>query len=93
MSGLESEIRNLRADILKLKADVGRIGATLSRTARAGIRDIEDELCANSDDMWADLRHGIKDLSGKMEQRPVAVALTAISVGVLLGHLWSGRRR
>lgn len=92
MATTEAEIDQLRKDLQKLRTDFENLGATLGRTAYAGVRETGERICETARDLGG-LRQTKDHLTRSIEENPVAAALAALGVGVLLGRLCSGRRR
>lgn len=90
MSSTEAEIDHLRSDIQKLRADIETLGATLARVARAGVREAGESACDATQDVRADLRQTAEQVTHTIKDNPVASALAAIGIGMLLGRLCSG---
>lgn len=91
-SATETEVENLRTDILKLKADIRQIGAALGRVARAGVKDVRDGLDARSSRTLGNAERTAGDISEKIDDNPVAAVLAAFGIGMVLGRICACRR-
>lgn len=88
----EAEIEHLRADIQKLRSDIENLGTTLGRMAHAKTRDATEIFRDATADLREEVQHAAGHVTGKIEENPVAAALAALGIGMLLGRLCSGRR-
>lgn len=93
MNTTETEIDQLRRDIQKLRGDIEALGSTIGRVAKAGVREAHENICGAKKGFGTDLRDSAEHLTQTIEQNPVATALAAFGIGMLLGRLCSGRRR
>jgi ElaB/YqjD/DUF883 family membrane-anchored ribosome-binding protein len=92
MSTTEAEIEHLRADIQRLRADIEQLGTTLGRVARAGAREAGESVCGATGGFRTDLRHTVDRVTSSIEENPIAAAVAALGVGMLLGRIFSCRR-
>lgn len=90
MSSTEAEIDHLRNDIQKLRADIENLGATMARVVRAGAREAGENAGDAMQDVRADLRQTAERVTYTIKDNPLASALAAIGIGMLLGRLCSG---
>jgi hypothetical protein len=92
MATTEAEIEQLRSDIHKLRSDIEHIGATIGRVARAGAREAGDSMCDATEGVRNEVRRTAQSLTKKIEENPIAAAVGALTLGMLLGRLCTGRR-
>jgi hypothetical protein len=92
MTTTEAEIEHLRADIQKLRADIEHIGVTLGRVARAGVREAGESVSDATEDLRNEVGRRARHLTDTIEENPIAAAVAALGLGMLLGRICAGRR-
>jgi len=92
MTTTEAEIDHLRSDIQKLRSDIEQLGTTLSRVARASMREAGESVSDATEDLRAEACQTAKRFTDKIEENPVAAAVAALGLGMLLGRICAGRR-
>ena len=89
----DPDVDALRAEIQQLRADVAALGEHL----RAGIKSKAGEALSRAEEsgerLWQDAKKHVHDVAHEIEEKPVPAAITAFSLGVILGLIFSGRHR
>jgi len=92
MTTTQSEIEQLRRDMQKVRGEIEQLGATLGRKAKSGARNAGEIFCDAARDFRMDLRQTAEQISGTIDKNPLAAALGAFGLGMLLGRLIAHRR-
>jgi ElaB/YqjD/DUF883 family membrane-anchored ribosome-binding protein len=85
IAALQTEIKQLRADVAKI---VGTMREIASNTVAGAGQQVQD----SSEKVWTEVKRQAGNVGAEIENRPVASALTAFGAGILLGLLLNGRR-
>lgn len=88
----EADIQALRAEIKELRADLGSLTETLRDLVRHGGAEATAKVRESGEKLWDEAKKRASGLAEEIEDKPVTAAVTAFSVGVLLGMIFSGRR-
>jgi ElaB/YqjD/DUF883 family membrane-anchored ribosome-binding protein len=91
-SETEADIKALQAEIKRLRADFSSLTETLRDVVQHGSSEAAAKAQEAGERVWQKTKGSVYSLSQEIEEKPVAAAITAFSVGVLLGTLFSGRR-
>lgn len=92
MTTTEAEIERMRSEMQKLRAEIEQLGSKLGRTAKAGVREAGESVCKATKDFRKDIGRTAEQISDTIESNPVAAALGAFGVGMLLGRIFAARR-
>lgn len=88
----ETDTHSLMAEVHQLRADFARIADAL----HASVRRRGGEVLGSAEDaaqkIFDEARRRTDGLAREIEQKPIAAALGAFGVGLLLGALFSARR-
>ncbi len=89
---VEGEFDTLKDDLGKLRADVSNLSSALKDVTSDTVREQVEIIRARIDSIAADAkmqgRASLDDLTGRIEERPLASVLIAFGVGVLIGKLF-----
>ncbi len=89
---VEGEFDTLKDDLGKLRADVSNLSSALKDVTSDTVREQIDMIRARIDSIAADAklqgRASLDDLTGRIEERPLASILIAFGAGVLIGKLF-----
>jgi ElaB/YqjD/DUF883 family membrane-anchored ribosome-binding protein len=88
----EADIQALQAQIKELRADLASLTETLRDLARHGSAEATAKMRESGEKLWSEAKKKASGLAEEIEEKPVTAAVTAFSVGVLLGMIFSGRR-
>jgi len=86
-----TDIASLQTEIKQLRADFAKIAGTISDIASNSVAAAGQQAQASTERVWTEVKRQADSVSGQIEERPIAAALTAFSAGVLLGILFAGR--
>ncbi len=92
MSSTEADLNALRAEVAQLRTDFAKISDTLLNLARHGKAEAFEKLKDSTEDLRDHVKKKTESLTREIEERPVAAALTSLTVGLILGALFAGRR-
>jgi ElaB/YqjD/DUF883 family membrane-anchored ribosome-binding protein len=87
-----SDIAALQTEIKQLRADVAKIVATMRDIAGNTVAGAGQQVQDTSEKVWTEVKRQAENVGAEIENRPVASALTAFGAGILLGLLLNGRR-
>jgi ElaB/YqjD/DUF883 family membrane-anchored ribosome-binding protein len=87
-----TDIAALQADIKRLRADIGKISETVRGGVTNGVAEAGETIQASREKLWNETKRHAQSVGREIEQNPLASALAAFGVGVLLGVLMNGRR-
>ncbi len=89
---VEGEFDTLKDDLGKLRADVSNLSSALKDVTSDTVREQVEIIRARIDSIAVDAklqgRASLDDLTGRIEERPLASVLIAFGVGVLIGKLF-----
>ena len=88
----EADIQALQAQIKELRDDLAGLTETLRDLARHGSAEATAKMRESGEKLWGEAKKKASGLAEEIEEKPVTAAVTAFSVGVLLGMIFSGRR-
>ncbi len=91
-SSTEADVKHLRADMAKLNKDLSSIGDTLKNLLRDGKREAVDGLSDAGERVRDEVKRRAQSVTKEIEEKPVAAALTAFGIGLVLGLLFGHRR-
>ena len=91
-TGTEADIKALQADIAELRADLGNLTETLRDLVRHGGAEATAKMRESGEKLWGEAKKRASGFAEEIEEKPVTAAVTAFSIGVLLGMIFSGRR-
>jgi ElaB/YqjD/DUF883 family membrane-anchored ribosome-binding protein len=87
-----ADIAALQSEIKQLRADITKIAGTMRGLASNGVAGAEERVMASADKIWNEAKRHAENVSHEIEERPIASAFTAFATGIVLGLLLSGRR-
>lgn len=87
----ESDIESLEAEIKQLRADLAQLSETFRDVLRHGSTEALNRARESGERVWGEARRRAEGISEGIEQKPVAAALTAFGLGMILGMLFSHR--
>jgi ElaB/YqjD/DUF883 family membrane-anchored ribosome-binding protein len=88
----EMDIKALQAEIKDLRADLASLTETLRDLVKHGGAEATAKVRESGEKLWDEAKKKASGLAEEIEDKPVTAAVTAFSVGVLLGMIFSGRR-
>ena len=92
-NGTSADIQALQTDIKQLRTDFAGLGETVRDLVRHGGEEAKAKALESGDKVWKEAKHHAQTIGHEIEERPVTSALAAFGVGMILGILFSGRRR
>jgi ElaB/YqjD/DUF883 family membrane-anchored ribosome-binding protein len=87
-----TDIAALQADIKRLGADIAKITGAMRRGVTNGVAEAGETIQASTENVWGEAKRHAQSVGREIEQNPLASALAAFGVGVLLGVFLNGRR-
>jgi len=87
-----TDMAALQAEVKRLRADIAKIGGTVHAGVINGVAEAGETIQASSENLWNETKRHAQSVGREIEQNPLASALAAFGVGVLLGALLNGRR-
>jgi hypothetical protein len=87
-----TDIAALQADIKRLGADIAKIAGGMRRGVTNGVAEGGEAIQASTEKVWGEAKRHAQSVGREIEQNPLASALAAFGVGVLLGVFLNGRR-
>ncbi len=88
---LEGEFDTVKDDLTKLRADIATLSGALkdvtSETVHEQLETIRGRVDALSGEARARGRETLDELTGRIEERPLASVLVAFGAGLLIGRL------
>jgi ElaB/YqjD/DUF883 family membrane-anchored ribosome-binding protein len=91
-TGTEADIKALRDEIKELRESFASLSETLGDLARHGSAEAAAKARESGEKIWSEAKRRANGLTQEIEEKPVTAAMTAFSIGVLLGLIFSGRR-
>ncbi len=91
-TGTAADVDALRVEIKQLRADFTDLTETLRDVVRHGSEEATAKARETGERAWEEAKKRANSISHEIEEKPVTAALTAFSIGVILGLLFSGRR-
>jgi ElaB/YqjD/DUF883 family membrane-anchored ribosome-binding protein len=91
-SETEADVQALQEQLQQLRADFTALSVTLKDLARHGIGEAAQRASVPGERAWAEIKRQTDAVTQEIEEKPVASALTAFGVGLILGILVSARR-
>jgi len=89
----DPEIDALRTEIQQLRADVAALGEHLRASVKSKTGEVLGRAEESGERLWQDAKRHVHDVTHEIEEKPVPAAITAFSLGVILGLIFSGRHR
>jgi len=91
-SATETDIQALQEQLHQLRADFAALSGTLKDLAKHGIGEAAQRASVPGEKAWAEVKRQADAVTQEIEEKPVAAALTAFGVGLVLGVLVNSRR-
>lgn len=91
-SSMHSEVENLRAEIRQLQVDLAGLAESLRGVVRAGKAEAAGRVSDTAEKAWTEVKDIADGLAKQVEQKPITTLVSAFSIGMLLGMLFTGRR-
>jgi ElaB/YqjD/DUF883 family membrane-anchored ribosome-binding protein len=88
-----ADVQALRADIDKLRADFASLGETLKDAVRHRKDDAVDQVGKSIALALQTAKNGGKEVTQTLQEKPIASALTAFGIGVMLGLVFNSRTK
>jgi len=89
---MHSEIESLRTEIRQLQVNLASLTDSVRGVVRAGKAEAVDRVSDTTDKAWAEAKSLADGLSKQIEEKPVTALVSAFSIGMLLGLLFTNRR-
>jgi len=89
---IDTDIKTLRAEFAELRADVAAVAQTVQNLARHSKAEALARAQESGKEIEETFRRLASDATHRIEEKPVASAVTSFSIGLLLGVLLSSRR-
>jgi ElaB/YqjD/DUF883 family membrane-anchored ribosome-binding protein len=90
--GIQSEIETLRTEIRQLQVNLANLTDSVRGVVRAGSAEAIDRVNDNAEKAWSEVKGMAEGLTRQVEERPVTAMISAFSIGMLLGLLFTNRR-
>jgi len=91
-TGTEADIKTLQAEIKELRADFASLTETLRDMVRHGGAEAAAKARESGEKLWNEAKKRASGVTGEIEENPVTAAVTAFSLGIVLGVIFSNRR-
>ncbi|GEM_PF-361545 len=91
-SSLHGEIESLRSEIRQLQVDLAALSDSMRGVLRAGKDEAIGRVSDSADKAWNEAKEMAEGLMREIEKKPLTALVSAFSIGMLLGMLFSGRR-
>jgi ElaB/YqjD/DUF883 family membrane-anchored ribosome-binding protein len=91
-SATEGDVHALQEQLQQLRTDFAAISGTLKDLARHGFNEAAQRATVPGERAWSEMRRHAATVSREIEEKPIASALTAFGVGLLLGLIVNSRR-
>jgi ElaB/YqjD/DUF883 family membrane-anchored ribosome-binding protein len=91
-SATEADVKALHEQLEQLRTDFAGLSGTLKDLARHGIGDAAQRVSVPAEKVWDDVKRRAEAVTHEIEEKPLASAVTAFGIGLVLGILFSGRR-
>jgi ElaB/YqjD/DUF883 family membrane-anchored ribosome-binding protein len=88
----EADFEKLRGEMSQLRADLAKIADTMQGLVRHGTDEAFGKAKQSTQRIQDEVKKKAESLAQEIEERPVGAAVTAFSIGLVLGLLLSGRR-
>ena len=92
----DADIKALQAEIKDLRADFASLTETLRDIVKHGGAEAAAKAREGGEKLWGEAKKragGLAEgIAEEIEEKPVTAAVTAFSVGIILGMIFSGRR-
>jgi len=92
MTTQDVEADSLAQEIRQLRADFSRMSDTFCRLTQHGGGEAVDKIEAVASRVWEGATSKMSSVTREIERKPIASALGAFGVGLLLGMIFSNRR-
>jgi ElaB/YqjD/DUF883 family membrane-anchored ribosome-binding protein len=89
---VDTDIRQLRAELVQLRKDLGTLTTTLEKTAQDGTAEAKERIHRTVDSLRAEASGAAERVSHEIEENPITGALAAFGVGIMIGLLLGPRR-
>ena len=87
-----TDIAALQTEIKQLRADFAQIAGTLRDLASSSVAAAGQSAQVSTEKVWTEVKRRADSVSREIEEKPLAAALAAFGVGVLLGLLLNRHR-
>ena len=91
-SETDADIKALQEQLTQLRADFAAISGTLKDLTRHGISEAAQRAAVPGEKAWAEVRRHAETVGHEIEEKPIASALTAFGIGLILGVIVNSRR-
>ncbi|HYB08605.1 MAG TPA: hypothetical protein VEJ16_02915 [Alphaproteobacteria bacterium] len=88
----DMDFEKLRGELAQLRADLANITTTMQGLLRHGTDEAVSKARQSTERVQDEVKKRVESLAHEIEERPVGAAVTAFSVGLILGLLLGGRR-
>jgi len=88
----ETDFEKLRGELAQLRADLGKIADTMQGLVRHGKAEVFGKAQQSTERIKDEVKKRAESLAHEIEERPIGAAVTAFSIGLILGMLLGGRR-
>ncbi|MDE2229797.1 MAG: hypothetical protein KGL11_12260 [Alphaproteobacteria bacterium] len=89
---MHSEIESLRTEIRQLQVDLASLADSVRGVVRAGKAEAVGRVNDTADKAWSEAKSLADGLAKQIEEKPVTAMVSAFSIGMLLGLLFTNRR-
>jgi ElaB/YqjD/DUF883 family membrane-anchored ribosome-binding protein len=91
-SATDKDVEALQAEIKKLRADFASLNETVRDLLHHGGADALGKARESGERAWNETRRRFEGVAAEIEEKPIASAVTAFGIGIVLGLLFSSRR-
>ena len=91
-NGTDADIAVLRTEVAQLRTDLAKISDALRDLVRHGGAEAMEKLEQSGENVREEIKRKAQSVAHEIEERPIASALAAFGVGMILGMLFHGRR-
>lgn len=90
--GIQSEIETLRTEIRQLQVNLANLTDSVRGVVRAGSAEAIDRVNDTAEKAWSEAKGMAEGLAHQVEEKPLTAMISAFSIGMLLGLLFTNRR-
>jgi ElaB/YqjD/DUF883 family membrane-anchored ribosome-binding protein len=89
---IDTDFEKLRGELAQLRADLAKIADTMQGLVRHGKAEAVSKAQQSARRIQDEVKKRAENLVQEIEERPIGAAVTAFSIGLILGMLLGGRR-
>ena len=89
----DEDTAKISEEVSGLKAEFAKVAESVKDFLRTRGQDAAAKIQGTAEETWSEAKGKLDDVKRKIHEEPVAATLIALGVGIVLGLLFSGRRR